>query len=117
MEQKLSIVRGRTQTIHITITDASGNAYVLGNEEKLIFGVKKNYYDASYLIEKTLTIHDASPVSGTYILSLKPEDTQHLRCDKYCYDVGLQSENDYYTVIEYSHFILEQNVTNKEVTA
>ena len=55
MEQKLSIVRGRTETIHITMTDASGNAYVLGNEEKLIFGVKKNYYDASYLIKKILT--------------------------------------------------------------
>lgn len=116
MEQKLSIVRGRTETIHITISDASGNAYVLGNEEKLIFGVKKNYYDASYLIKKTLTIHDVSSISGTYILTLKPEDTQYLRCDKYFYDVGLQSGNDYYTVIECSHFILERNVTIREVT-
>lgn len=53
MKQNISIVRGRTQTFNIAVTDADGEAYTLESEEKLIFGVKKNYYDVSYLIEKS----------------------------------------------------------------
>lgn len=42
--QDVSMVRGSTQVFEIFVTDASGDAYMLKDGEKLIFGVKKNYY-------------------------------------------------------------------------
>lgn len=116
MKQNISIVRGRTQTFNIAVTDANGEAYTLESEEKLIFGVKKNYYDVSYLIEKKLTSANATTDAGVYALKILPEDTKDLACGEYCYDVGLQSGSDYYSVIECSHFKVEHNVTGKEAT-
>lgn len=113
--ENIKIVRGRSQTFVINVTDQDGEAYTLGSSEKLIFGVKKNYFDADYLITKTLTSANVAD-SGGYTLKITPEDTANLSCGTYCYDVGLQSGTDYFTVIECSNFVLAHNVTHKEST-
>lgn len=114
MIQHISMVRARTQTFDIALTDADGADYVLQTGEKLIFGIKKNYNDTDYLLKKILTSENATNTTGVYTLTLVPDDTANMSCDQYCYDIGLQSGNDYYSVIDCSHFKLTHNVTKRE---
>jgi hypothetical protein len=115
MKQNVSMVRGRTRIFNVRVTDGTGAAYILGTGEKLIFGVKKNYFDSGYLIKKSITSVNATSEPGVYAVVIKPEDTASLTCDIYCYDVGLQSGSDYYSVIDCSHFVIEPNITGEEV--
>lgn len=114
MIQHISMVRARTQTFDIALTDADGADYVLQTDDKLIFGIKKNYDDASYLLKKVLTSENATDTTGVYALTLAPDDTANMPCDDYCYDISLQSGDDCYSVIDCSHFKLLRNVTKME---
>lgn len=58
------MVRGRTRIFNVRVTDGTGAAYILGTGEKLIFGVKKNYFDSGYLIKKSITSVNATSEPG-----------------------------------------------------
>ena len=107
MWNKIEIVRGTTVIIQIDVLDAEGNPYELQDGEKLIFGVKRKTADSADIIVKTASVSQ----DGAYTVTLIPEDTCELPCDKYVYDVGLQSGNDFYNVIESSPFVICGNVT------
>ena len=109
MWNKIEIVRGTTVIIQIDVLDAEGNPYTLQTGEKLIFGVKRKVADAEEIIVKTASVSE----DGGYIVTLVPEDTLELPCDKYVYDVGLESGNDFYNVIEASPFVVCGNVTKR----
>lgn len=116
MKQPLSMIRGTTQSISIAIKASDGTDYVLSDGEILRFGVKKRYdtTGSAYLIEKELTAENANG-SGAYVLTLVPSDTEPLDFGTYYYDVGLQSGNNYYNVIECSKFHIDYNITLPEV--
>lgn len=109
MIQKIEIVRGTTNTLEIYITDAYGNAYVLGSGQKVVFGVKKEKSDKELLLKKLVS----TGTSGVYKVSIVPEDTAEWEPGKYWYDVGLLSDKNYYNVIEPNPFIVNENVTNR----
>ena len=112
MKQDISITRGRTYIFDIVVID-DDNPYVLQEGEKIIFGIKKFYTDAVYLYKKIITLEDSTD-TGVYSLKIEPKDTQYLPCVDYCYDVGLKSGNDYFSIIDYSTLKLEKNVTRME---
>lgn len=114
MKQDIEIIRGTTNTFNIEVKDADGAAYALAGGEKLVFGVKANKQQAECDIVKTLTASDVTD-SGAYALKLNPEDTADLPCGHYCYDVGLASGSDYYSVIECSRFVITHSITDKEM--
>lgn len=117
MKQPLTIIRGTTQTITIAVKNDDGTAYTLADGETLRFGVKRHPEDADSLclVKKSLTA--ASLDNGLYILTLLPSDTKDLPFGNYFYDVGLQSGNNYYNVIECSDFIVAYNITLPEVSS
>ena len=52
---------------------------------------------------------------GLYNVTINTSDTEHMTADiTYFYDVGLQSGDSYYSVIDTSKFYLSGNVTKKE---
>lgn len=110
MRQNISIVRGTTMPLSITVTDADGEPYELQSGEKLLFGVKKDVNSSSCIISKELT--SANYSDGAYQTSILPNDTGQLEFGRYFYDVGLKSGSNYYNVIEYSEFCILPNITS-----
>lgn len=112
MKQDLSVIRGTTNTFNISVSNSEGEPYILHTGEKLLFGVKLNPDDENYAILKTLT--SENEIDGVYKFVIQPEDTIALPCYGYYYDVGLQTDEGYFNIIECSEFNLVQNIT-KEV--
>lgn len=110
-KQKISIVRGTTNTFAVAVVDEAGDAYTLGSGEVLRFGVKKRPEDAEYIFMKEST---APNTDGEYEFNIEVDDTATLPFGDYYYDVGLQSDTDYYNVIPASSFKIAFNVTEWE---
>ena len=108
MQTDTEIIRGTTNVFEITVTDAQGELYDITGSEKLLFGVKRNYNDKSYIFVKAVSVS----LNGVYTVTLRPEDTDLCDCSKYLYDVAIQSGDDFFNVIEASNFIVKKNVTS-----
>ena len=96
------MIRGTTTAIGIAVTEADGTPYELAANDKLRFCVVRNINDDEPLITRELTSQDLS--GGNYMLTLSPSDTEALEAGRYYYDCGLQTGNEYYMIIELSHF-------------
>lgn len=107
MKTDVEIVRGTTNTFQITVTNAFGQLYELGANEKLLFGVKKNHTDSTYIFVKTVKVGK----NGVYTVTLHPEDTEKCDCCKYFYDVSIQSGDNFFNIIEASCFHVKKNIT------
>jgi hypothetical protein len=107
MVQKIEIIRCTTNTIQVSVSDASGIPYNLGVDEKIVFGLKVKPGDEDLLLVKTATPLGA----GQFQIVLCPEDTEALAPGRYSYDVGLDTGADFFNVIEPSPFVIEANVT------
>ena len=107
MRTDVEIVRGTTNTFEITVTNAFGELYNLGTNEKLLFGVKKEHTDKEYIFVKTVKVGE----NGVYTVTLHPEDTELCSCCRYYYDVAIQSGDNFFNVIEASIFHIKENIT------
>lgn len=114
MKQPLAIVRGTTKTMTISLTDESGAVYELGTNEKLRFGVKAHPGDPAYLFSKEMSSESLD--DGLYSFMIEPSDTENLDFGCYYYDIGLQSGDAYFNVIECSEFRVDYNITSREVS-
>lgn len=112
--QPLEIIRGTTNTFEIYLTDATGTAYTMRPEEQLIFGVKQSYCDTEYKLTKVITPSDYE--SGKYAFTIMPSDSENLLATDYFYDIGLQSDDNYYMVVECNRFSIHPNITHRMVT-
>ena len=108
MAQKIEIVRGTTNTFNITVLDADGQTHELVTGEKIIFGVKRKPADTEFIFTKT----GVKDTDGTFNVGITPADTIDLAFGRYFYDVGLQSGDNYFNVIEASPFMVKENVTH-----
>lgn len=107
MAQGIEIVRGTTNVIEITVTDGDGNLRNLSSGEVILFGVKEHLGDENYMFVRAATQKDL----GVYTVELAKEDTEGRACGRYFYDVGLQSGDDFFNILEVSPFIIAPNVT------
>jgi hypothetical protein len=107
VQTDVEIVRGTTNTFEITVTNANGEPYILGSNEKLLFGVKKSHTDTKYIFVKTVRTGE----NGVYTVTIYPEDTEKCECCKHFYDVAVQSGDNFFNVIEASFFHVRKNVT------
>ena len=113
-EQPIRIIRGSTRKFNIFLNDAAGEPYELQSNEIIRFGLKVKSTDADYIIKKELTADDLNTENGAYTLGFSPDDTLHLNFGEYFYDVGVQRDTDYFTIIPYSSFVITQNITSVE---
>jgi hypothetical protein len=107
--QKIEIVRGTTNTIQIDVLDALGHPYTIANGETVVFGVKCKAEDEDLLLVKAAFVED----DGVYHVKLYPEDTAGLECSRYVYDVGLQSGENFYNIIDANPFIIRHEITKR----
>ena len=114
MSKTISIVRGTTNAFDIALTDQTGAFYSLQPGEVLRFGVKLRADLSEYKLVKELTAADLNDKGDAYVLTLQPDDTEGLAFGRYCYDIGLQSGNDYFNVVPCSDFVIHHNITSRE---
>lgn len=114
MKQPLAIVRGTTKTMTVSVTDESGSVYELEAGEVLRFGVKKRPGDQVYLFSHEMSSDSLS--NGVYSFLIDPSDTEDLDFGCYYYDIGLQSGDAYFNIVECSEFRVCYNITSREVT-
>lgn len=107
MGQPIEIVRGTTNVIEITVLDGEGNLRNLSSGEAILFGVKERLSDDVYVFVRAAT----QKTLGTYTVELFKEDTQGREFGRYYYDVGLQSGDDFFNIVEASSFVIAANVT------
>lgn len=117
MESPLDIVRGTTNTLRLSIKNkGQQGSYILQEGEIIRFGVKEAPIPTKkYLIKKEIdgNFYD----DGEYLITLVPDDTSSLEVKKkYWYDIGLQSDENYYMIIECSPFTIIPSVTSIEAT-
>lgn len=112
-DQAISMVRGNSEVFALTITDAdTGNPYILAQGDVLRFGVKQSKNSQTRILEKELEQDNSEDAEeGSYTLYLEPKDTLHMPLGEYWYDIGVQIGEDYYTVIDWSPFVLTPNAT------
>lgn len=78
----ITLTRGDTLKLKITVTNADGSPYVPEETDIIRFAMKQSYEDSSPLVTKIIP-HD------TLILQLDPSDTKPLAFGRYVYDVQL----------------------------
>lgn len=102
--QKIYLTRGDNAEIAVTVSDASGAAVNLPeNEDYTIYlTVKRDVDDTEAVIEKT--------AENTNIISFVPDDTKDLEFGRYVYDVELHYQNEVHTIIEPHTFIIGEEV-------
>ena len=110
----ITVQKGRTLSVVISVDDADGEPYTLESGDKIRFGVR-NVSGGNKLIYKELTSSDE--VDGKYPLELTPEDTAIVP-GRYLYDVSLQTSNgELYDIVSADYFIVKDAVTHKGDTA
>lgn len=88
----ITLTRGDTETLGVTITDAEGNPYELQEGEYVELCVKAKPTDADVLIRKTTT-------DGN--IAFERSDTWGLVVGKYAYNIRVEDgTSSYHTVIE-----------------
>ena len=110
----IEIKRGTTEEFVIDLENESGERYVIGDGDTLVFGVKKSAKQDYYNLSKTITADSYSEAKGGHVVSIAPSDTQDLSFGSYVYDVGLQtSSGDFYIVCPFDTFVIADTVTKK----
>ena len=101
----ITLTRGDSAILDVTIKDGDGNTYDYSDDE-VKFGVKRSAFDTECVLEKT--VEDGK-------ITLEPEDTAELEFGDYLYDIQLthvdESENtSIFTPIAAARFSVGFNV-------
>lgn len=98
----ITLTRGDTLHLQITLTDQEGEVYTLQDGDTLVFTVKKNTSSDVVLIQKNILNSN---------ITISHEDTKNMAYGTYMYDVQLtQANGDVTTVIKPSKFKITEEV-------
>lgn len=102
--KNLSIVRGDTTSIGVTINGLESDPV------ELYFSVKRSYNDKKYVFQKSL--NDGIDTDGEYhyVVHVDPSDTETLVAGRYVYDVELNINNTIVTPVK-GEFEISSDVT------
>lgn len=101
---KITMTRGDTCRIKLSLTDSSGNEFVPGDGDVIRFAAKRRYSDTEPSILITVP-------NDTLILEIKPEDTKHLEFGTYVYDLQITfADGTIDTFVSKSMLRLEEEV-------
>lgn len=100
-DNNITLTRGDTSQIDITILDQEGEPYTLRAGEQLVLTVKKNYLTDEVLIEKILTEPSFSFLTN---------DTKDLSFGIYKYDIYLTDGESIDTFIYQKNLVIAEEV-------
>ena len=111
MDHTIQFVRGDTHIISLSVTDANNNPYIPKETDVLKMTVRLNDYKGAVAIQKVSGDGDIIQTSSGWDITIQPEDTAELAYKPYVYDIELNMLGVVQTVIPYSKFILDKEVT------
>lgn len=110
--QDVTAYHNATWAKTLKIKNTDGEDASLNSGDRIIFGIRKNWYDA-YLIKKIISAENE--LNGGYTVILTPEDMS-IEPGYYYYDISVQTENgDFIKIVPHSLFAVLPSDTEKEV--
>lgn len=102
----ITITRGDSAYIDVSIKDSKGNKYTPGSKDKIRAQVRTDASSTKILFESEIP-------SDTLVWHIKPEDTAEASMGKsYVYDMEIETEDgDVFTFIPLSSFTVSKEVT------
>lgn len=110
--EDIVIMRGETVPLKIAVYSDKEmtEPVLLGDGEKIIFGIKKNPATNAYIFRKELTSADIAD-NNRYAFRIEPMDTRMLAYGEYFYDYGIQkAEDDYRPCTNTGKFIIVSSI-------
>ena len=106
----LSMIRGDTESITVSINDSEGAPIsLITNEDTVYFTVKLNTTVQEKVLQKVITNFD---IDGNAIVELSHDDTKELPYRAYKYDIQwVDSTGNVRTIIVPSLFTIEPEIT------
>lgn len=94
----ISVPKGTSTDIVVSLKDGDGSQYQLKDGEKLILSVKSSIYSNAYLLSKTITKEAYNSSLEGYVFEIEVSDTANLDFGKYLYDIALQTASEFFIV-------------------
>lgn len=109
---EIRLIRGTTLTLYVSVKPSgSDSEFIPEPDDVFRFGVKKNSFEESYVINRSYASTAYDTDNGYLAIELKPVDTISLKCGDYAFDIGLERGDDYYTLIGPSKLTILPNIT------
>lgn len=103
-DNKITLTRGDTARIQVSITSADGSAYTPTTGDSVRFAMKKKYSDSEPLVKIDIPI-------DTLLLEILPEHTKTLDFGTYKYDVQItMADGSVDTFIDRGVFVITEEV-------
>lgn len=111
VKNRIHLTRGDSAEFDLTIRDrVTGSVFILGEGDRLTFTLKRFITDKEPVLVKELG-QGIQKEREKCVLVFLPEDTRHLSCGRYIYEVKLIRVNGYTdTIIPARDFFLERSV-------
>lgn len=104
----ISMTRGDTESITLTLKDINDNIIELVTGDKIYFTVKDNVNTVVKIFQKVISTF----TDGVAIIIIEPNDTKLLKYKDYVYDIQLTTVDQVITtIISPSRFRIEGEVT------
>ncbi len=105
----ITLTRGDTASIVLSITDSDGNAVPLVSGDAIYFTVKKTTATTKKLLQKVVEEFD----NGSAQIDIGATDTKTIEFGEYVYDIQVNRDADssVSTVIGPAKFVLAEEVT------
>lgn len=104
--KNLVITRGDSLIFNFEIVDLQGTL------TSAYFSIKKDYSDAEYAVQKSLSDGITSVETGVYKVRAAPADTAELDLGTYYYDLQINISGDVYTILK-GNLKIEYDVTTE----
>lgn len=103
-KNRITLTKGDSATLKLKLYDAQNKVVPLSEADRAVLTIKKDIDSEAAVLQMVI-------VEGQQF-DFTPADTAGLPCGKYCYDVQVTlSDENVYTVIPPSEFILAKGVT------
>ena len=114
VKNRIHLTRGDSAEFDLTIrARVMGSVFLLGEGDRLTFALKRFITDKETVLTKTLG-QGIRQEQSQCVLVFLPEDTRHLSCGRYIYEVKLVRQNGYTdTIIPARDFFLERSVMER----
>lgn len=109
--RNIKITRGDSAYIKLEIKIKNRDDYVLTENDRVFFTLKKDLLKKEYIFQKELSANNYD--DDSLYIYIEPKDTYNLDFGNYFYDVQLNVDNkDVYTIIPTSIFEVLPEVTS-----
>lgn len=116
--QNITLTRGDSHIISFTIIGENGDAYVIDEQDKIYFTVKKNFSKTECVLQKTINNGITyNTDTEEYEIELTDECTCNLPFGRFVYDIELVIVRDRKKIVKTlvkGNFTISEEVTHKE---